>query len=76
MILPDAYAKFSDFIASLLVDFNTLDAIPYPVSELDWRKIGNTIARNATFVRLGAPTTEGFPNWREWGKMVYYTAAR
>jgi len=76
MILPDAATKFSDFVAALLIDYNTLDAIPYPVEESDWRAIGDKISRNATFIRLGVPSTESFPNWQEWGKMFYSTAAK
>jgi hypothetical protein len=76
MILPDKTTNFNDFIASLLVDFNTLDAIPYPVREENWQQVCDAVANSPTFIRLAVPTTRDFPNWVEWGKMMYSTAAR
>ncbi len=76
MILPDSHVSFNNFVASLLVDFNTVDTIITPVYEKDWRRIGDMIANSPTFVAKGCPTTEAFSNWREWGKMMYNNSAR
>lgn len=76
MIIPLEYTKFSDFVNSLRVDFNSRDNIPISESEDSWREWGNIVASSPTFAARGVPTTEGFPNWRKWGIIVYDTMAK
>ena len=71
MILPDDYISFHNFVCSLQVDFSTNDNIPLETSEENWKIWGNIVAASPSFVKAGVPTTDGFSNWRDWGKMLY-----
>ena len=76
MMIPDKNTKIKDCADSLLVDFNTANAIPRIENEQDWRWWGNLVASSPDFAIRGAPTTEGFPNWQEWGIMIYDTCVK
>lgn len=71
MIYPDKYTSFADWAASLLIDFNTQNTIPLERDEKKWREWGNIVATSPTFVKAGAPMTQGFASWRDWAKIVY-----
>lgn len=76
MIAPTSLVKFSDFVNSLRVDYNSKDTIPICESEDSWRDWGNIVASSPTFSNRSVPTTEGFSNWREWGIITYSTMVK
>lgn len=76
MIVPSERATFKQFVDSLRIDFNSRENIPAISENDDWRKIGNIIASSPTFIKNSVPTTENFPNWIEWGRILYGTMNR
>lgn len=76
MIIPSKDITISEWANSLMIDFSSVDTIPHIEDESKWKDWGNIVASSPSFATRGAPTTEGFPNWQEWGIIVYDTMAR
>lgn len=76
MMIPSHNSRIEDFASSLLVDFDSLDTIPFFVNESNWRQWGDLVAASPSFAINSVPTTENFPSWVEWGIILYGTMGR
>ncbi len=76
MIVPSESVSIKDWCNSLLIDYNSRDAIPIIEDESKWKEWGNMLSSQPTFASRGSPTTENFSNWWEWGIIVYETMAK
>lgn len=70
MIIPSKKTSFSDFVCSVVNDF-TKDNIPIFTDEKDWKKFGNFLIQENSFVENGAPSPHGFKTRTEWEQAVY-----
>lgn len=70
MIIPNKNTSFSDFVASLVVDFPN-DNIPIFTNENEWKKFGNFLIQENSFVKNGAPSPNGLKSRTEWQQAVF-----
>jgi len=72
IVLPENIS-FNDWMASLLVDFNTKQVVPKDYDEINWREICDNVATSPIFTSRAAPLTSGFSSWQEWAKTAVNT---
>lgn len=60
-------SDFPNWAARLLEEYSN-SAIPavYVANPMEWRSWASTVAALAIFADLGAPSPDGFSDWREW----------
>jgi hypothetical protein len=70
MIVPKKGGSFSDFVASLVIDFPT-DNIPIFTDEKDWVLFGNLLVQENSFAKNGAPSPNGFSSRTQWEQALF-----
>lgn len=69
MIIPD-YSTLKQWAASLVEDFEE-DNIPLLEDEDQWKEWGYLLMEVPAFIGKGAPSPQGYENWKSWAKGVY-----
>lgn len=71
MMIP-LNTTLSTWAASLVVDFPQ-DNIPLLYNDGEWKKWGNQLIQETTFVQNGAPGTLSYSDWQPWAQAVFNT---
>lgn len=69
MMLPE-FTTLPRWAASLVIDFPE-DQIPALDDESAWKRWGNVLVQETSFLVNNAPGTDGFKNWKDWAAAVY-----
>ena len=73
MMLPN-FAPLSVWADSLFIDFPN-DNIPRLENEDDWKRWGNFLVQENSFVNNGAPGTQLYSEWKTWAEAVFKVMA-
>lgn len=73
MMLPN-FAPLKVWADSLYIDFPT-DNIPRLTDEDDWKRWGNFLVQENSFVNNAAPGTQSYNDWKVWAQAVFYVMA-
>jgi hypothetical protein len=74
MIVPTKDSSFSDFMASLIVDFPE-ENIPFFRNEKDWELSGSFLSQGNSFAKNGVPIPNGFKNRTDWELAFFQSMA-
>lgn len=73
MMLPE-FTNLPMWAASLIIDFPD-DNIPILTDPDDWKRWGNFLIQEDSFIKNNAPGTDTFDDWQSWAQNVFFTMA-
>jgi len=74
MIIPNKNSSFSDFMASLIVDFPN-ENIPFFKNEEEWKSYASFLSQENSFAKNGVPIPNGFKNRTDWELAFFQSMA-